>query len=199
MPNGQASTLFGSAQPLFGAPSQSSPTPPASTPAKKDETPDISSLSISAAALGPPLPAYQPPQYLSTIGEYIPPLDDIEMEEDDEEADEFGPEIAEIKDDKWDKILPKTVDEVFETFARKLQSAEYGEKQVLRLVSSLPSSLFPPPSVAHHADYLKIRARRCSITLCLFIPFVQEIIPKSTQHGPETARGRRRHRRLPLL
>lgn len=57
------------------------------------------------------------------------------MEEDADEDgkdDEYGPEIDEIKDDKWDKILPKTVDEVFETFARKLQSAEYGEKQVLR-------------------------------------------------------------------
>jgi pre-rRNA-processing protein TSR4 len=55
----------------------------------------------------------------------------MEMEDDDEN-DEYGPEMAEIKDEKWDKILPKTVDEVFETFARKLQSAEDGEHQVLR-------------------------------------------------------------------
>lgn len=139
--------MFGSAQPLFGAPSQPASAPAPSPPqSKKEDTPDISSLSLSSSSsssLGPPLPAYQPPQYLSTIGEYIPPLDDIEMEEDadEDDKDEYGPEIAEIKDDKWDKILPKTVDEVFETFARKLQSAEYGEKQVLRLV--------PPPTSKH--------------------------------------------------
>jgi pre-rRNA-processing protein TSR4 len=56
----------------------------------------------------------------------------MEMEDDDEN-DEYGPELMDdIKDDKWDKILPKTVDEVFETFARKLHSAEDGEHQVLR-------------------------------------------------------------------
>jgi len=53
--------------------------------------------------------------------------------EDDDENNEYASEIADAKgDDKWDKILPKTVDEVFETFARKLQSAEDGELQVLR-------------------------------------------------------------------
>lgn len=134
IPSGQASSLFGSAQPLFGGPAATSPF---STPAPTEQPPDLSSLAISDSAPSlstshaPPLPAYQPPQYLSTIGEYIPPLDDIEMEDDDA-GDEYAAELAEIKDDKWDKILPKTVDEVFETFARKLQSAEYGEKQVLR-------------------------------------------------------------------
>ena len=53
--------------------------------------------------------------------------------EDDDETDEYAAEISDAKgDEKWDKILPKTVDEVFETFARKLQSAEDGEPQVLR-------------------------------------------------------------------
>jgi pre-rRNA-processing protein TSR4 len=134
MSSGPQSSLFGSAQPLFGAPSPFSSPAPAPTP------PDLSSLSISSPAptpsvstsFCPPLPAYQPPQYLSTIGEYIAPLEDIEMEDDDEN-NEYASEIADAKgDDKWDKILPKTVDEVFETFARKLQSAEDGEHQVLR-------------------------------------------------------------------
>lgn len=52
--------------------------------------------------------------------------------EDDDENDEYGPEMAEIGDEKMDKIFPKNVDEVFETFVRKLQSAENGEHQVLR-------------------------------------------------------------------
>ena len=133
MSSGPQSSLFGSAQPLFGAPSPFLPPAlPAPTP------PDLSSLSISAPSASgssshcPPLPAYQPPQYLSTIGEYIAPLEDIEMEDDDEN-DEYAAEISDAKgDEKWDKILPKTVDEVFETFARKLQSAEDGEHQVLR-------------------------------------------------------------------
>lgn len=134
MSSGPQSTLFGSAQPLFGAPSPFAAAP-ASTSAST--APDLSSLSISsptsagATSHSPPLPAYHPPQYLSTIGEYIPPLEDMEIEDDDEN-DEYGPEMAEIGDEKMDKIFPKTVDEVFETFVRKLQSAENGEHQVLR-------------------------------------------------------------------
>lgn len=129
MPNGQpAGALFGSAQPLFGGPSNSTSSIETTT-----APPDISSLSIaSATTLGPPLPAFQPPQYLSTIGEYIPPPEDAD--DDDDLDDDDDEEMAEFKDEKWEKILPKNVDEVFEAFVRRLQSAEDGDQQVLRWV-----------------------------------------------------------------
>lgn len=123
-PNG--STLFGS-QPLFGA-SQSLSSPSNTT---QPAPPDLASLSISTTtAFKPPLPAFQPPQYLSTIDEYLPPPADIEMESDDDDDDPA--QKAEFAEEGWEKLLPKHVDEVFERFKRRLEGAEGGYRQVLR-------------------------------------------------------------------
>ena len=128
--NGSAASggLFGGAQPLFGT----------STPAATAEAPpDLSSLTISppqpvassSRTLAPPLPAYQPPQYLSTIGEYLaPPSMDIDSESDDED-DNADPSW---KDEQWERLLRKGVDEVFDKYVRRLEAAEDGRSQVLR-------------------------------------------------------------------
>ncbi|WVF68710.1 hypothetical protein IAT40_003482 [Kwoniella sp. CBS 6097] len=130
-PNGSA--LFGSAQPLFGGAS-SSPNPfgaPATTSAPSTtEAPDISKLSIassSSTTLEPPLPAYQPAQYLSTIEEYLIPPDEMDIESDDEDDEEGGAD-----DDNLEKMLNKGADEVFDGFVRRLEGADGGSKQVLR-------------------------------------------------------------------
>ena len=128
--NGSAASggLFGGAQPLFGT----------STPAATAEaSPDLSSLTISpiqpvassSRTLAPPLPAYQPPQYLSTIGEYLaPPSMDIDSESDDDD-DNADPSW---KDEQWERLLRKGVDEVFDKYVRRLEAAEDGRSQVLR-------------------------------------------------------------------
>ncbi|WWD18790.1 hypothetical protein CI109_103245 [Kwoniella shandongensis] len=132
-PNGSA--LFGTAQPLFGAPSSGSN--PFAAPVTSSEAPDLSSLSISSSTpsssttLAPPLPAYQPAQYLSTIEEYIPPVEDMEVEEDEDSDDEAIAQNGGLEE-AWEKILPKGVDEVFENFVRRLEAADGGSKQVLR-------------------------------------------------------------------
>ncbi|WVR06643.1 hypothetical protein IAU60_003675 [Kwoniella sp. DSM 27419] len=136
-PNG--SSLFGNAQPLFGAAASTTlPNPFASTTpsAPVTEAPDMSGLSISAASsstLAPPLPAYQPAQYLTTIEEYIPPVEDMEIESDSDEDDEdAAAQAAEFQDEAFEKMFPKAVDEVFESFVRRLGGADGGAKQVLR-------------------------------------------------------------------
>ncbi|WRT66713.1 uncharacterized protein IL334_003676 [Kwoniella shivajii] len=149
-PNGSA--LFGTAQPLFGAPpSASSPNPFAAPPTSSiDAVPDLSSLTIStpsssSTTLSAPLPAYQPAQYISTIEEYLPPAEDLEMDSDDE--DESEEMKAELQDDTWEKMLPRHVDEVFQGFVRRLESADGGTKQVLRYELGgmpLPYSSFSP-------------------------------------------------------
>ncbi|WVQ84403.1 hypothetical protein IAT38_006555 [Cryptococcus sp. DSM 104549] len=137
-PNGSA--LFGSAQPLFGgAASAANPFAAPTTTTPADPVPDLASLTISeplppsgpSTTLAPPLPAYQPPQYLSTIEEYLIPPEDVEMDSDSDE-DETPEQAAEWKEDGWEKLLPKGVDEVFEAFVRRLGQADGGKKQVLR-------------------------------------------------------------------
>jgi pre-rRNA-processing protein TSR4 len=133
------STLFGSAQPLFGA----APSNPFAAPSST--TPDISSLSLAPSApaatspalaksmtQAPPLPAYQPPLYLSTIDEYLLPPPDVEMESDSDDDEQDEEEAKAFAGEKWEKVLPKGVDEVFERFVRRLENADGGRKQVLR-------------------------------------------------------------------
>lgn len=144
--NAAAPGLFGSAQPLFGAaasnpfaapaaaPSEPSP---ASPPKAEAPTADVASLSITenlseALTLAPPLPAYQPPLYISTIDEYLPYPEtdsDVDIESDDDETPE---QKAEWREDGWDKILPKNVDDIFERFVSRLAGAEDASNQVLR-------------------------------------------------------------------
>ncbi|WWC62959.1 uncharacterized protein I303_105557 [Kwoniella dejecticola CBS 10117] len=139
-PNG---ALFGSSQPLFGAATSSSPNPfassapvPAPQQSSSEAIPDVSKLSLSDApststTLGPPIPAYQPAQYLSTIEEYIPPAEDVDFES-DSEIDGDEDMKATMLDDTWERMLPKHLDEVFQQFVRKLESSDGGQKQVLR-------------------------------------------------------------------
>jgi pre-rRNA-processing protein TSR4 len=137
--------LFGGSQPLFGAaaanpfaapsptPASSSSQPPASP--KKEEVPTaaVASLSLSdPVTYAPPLPAYQPPQYITTMDEYLPiPEEDSDVDVDSDE-DEAPEQKAEWREGGWDKLLPKSVDDIFERFARRLASAEDASNQVLR-------------------------------------------------------------------
>ncbi|OCF75505.1 hypothetical protein I204_04361 [Kwoniella mangroviensis CBS 8886] len=140
-PNG--STLFGSAQPLFGAaPSNPfAPTSPPSAPvppSTDSATADLSKLSISpspssSTTLSPPIPAYQPAQYLTTIDEYLPPPDEVEYEssdDDDENADEELKGV--MMDDNLERLFSQKVDEVFQRFVKRLEGSDGGLKQVLR-------------------------------------------------------------------
>ncbi|WOO83349.1 ribosome small subunit biogenesis protein [Vanrija pseudolonga] len=129
--------LFGGGQPLFGAaPSNPfgapSPAPAAAAAAAAPTTP-LASLKIGEpSTLAPPLPAYQPAQYLTTIDEYLPlpgSDDESDIESDEDEAPEAK---AEWRDEGWEKLLPKGVDDIFERFVRRLESAEDGASQVLR-------------------------------------------------------------------
>ncbi|RSH90789.1 hypothetical protein EHS25_009964 [Saitozyma podzolica] len=157
-----AATLFGSqANPL------ASPAPPTSA-----ETPDIASLSLSSdtsvagpsKTLSPPLPAYQPPQYLSTIAEYLPIPEDVEMDaaDDDDETEE---QKAEWRNERFESLLPRGMDPVFERFVRRIDSAEDGSTQVMRYdlggvplpyssSSPLTKKLFPtlPPTKPDDED-----------------------------------------------
>ncbi|ODN74070.1 hypothetical protein L202_07538 [Cryptococcus amylolentus CBS 6039] len=133
------SALFGSGQPLFGA---AAPSPFAAPSVSTDPTSALSALSINeeeaapiiagpSKTFTPPLPAYHPVQYLSTIEEYIPPAeDDVSIASSDD--DETPEQKAEWHEDGWEKILPKRTDEVFELFVGRLESAEDGKRQVLR-------------------------------------------------------------------
>lgn len=129
--------LFGAQQPLFGAAAPNPFAAPAAPAESKPEAPaaQLEKLEISApepVSHGPPLPAYLPAQYLATIDEYLPPPEsDSDLDSDDE--DESPEQAAEWRDaDGWDKILPKSVDDVFEKFVRRLETAEDGRSQVLR-------------------------------------------------------------------
>jgi pre-rRNA-processing protein TSR4 len=81
--------------------------------------------------LSPPLPAYQPPQYLATIAEYLPIPEDVEMDADDDD-DETEEQKAEWRDERFESLLPRGMDPVFERFLRRIDSAEEGSTQVLR-------------------------------------------------------------------
>nr|XP_019003909.1 uncharacterized protein I203_03064 [Kwoniella mangroviensis CBS 8507]OCF67370.1 hypothetical protein I203_03064 [Kwoniella mangroviensis CBS 8507] len=140
-PNG--STLFGSAQPLFGAALSNpfAPTSPPSAPvppSTDSATADLFKLSISpspssSTTLSPPIPAYQPAQYLTTIDEYLPPPDEVEYEssdDDDENADEELKGV--MMDDNLERLFSQKVDEVFQRFVKRLEGSDGGLKQVLR-------------------------------------------------------------------
>lgn len=126
------SSLFGADAPLFGASTTSTPSWSAS-PAP----PDLSSLSIASSSsnvsLAPPLPAYQPPQFLSTIDEYLPPPEEMDVDDDDDDEAPGGQNGW--RDERWEQLLPKHMDAVFDRFVRRLETAEDGSTQVLRSVS----------------------------------------------------------------
>lgn len=107
--------------------------------------------STPSVRYGPPAPAYQPAQYITTFEEYIPRLDHpshadrkatgVPKEQQkylkqgggdavdgDRSAATGGPA------EQWERVLPKGVDEVFERFLNRLNDAEGGEEQVLRWV-----------------------------------------------------------------
>ena len=126
-----APSLFGSAQPLFGAAASSNPFSSSSS-----EPPDVSRLSLEPASsfshsLAPPLPAYQPAQYLSTLDEYLPDPedDDMSVDEDDGQTEE---QKQEFRDERWEQLLPGHMDEVFERFVKRLHNADSASNQVLR-------------------------------------------------------------------
>lgn len=129
--------LFG-AQPLFGAAAPNPFAAPAPAEKKEEQAAPAAEMAKLEIEEGepvvhqPPLPAYLPAQYLSTIDEYLPPPDSDDGDISDDE-DESPEQAAEWRDaDGWDKILPKSVDDVFEKFVRRLESAEDGRAQVLR-------------------------------------------------------------------
>lgn len=145
----------------FGNPFSAAPSEPAPT---EEQSPDLSSLSINSPAeaappaqpqagpsrppvtYGPPIPAYQPPQYLSTFDEYIPRPDAggkgklAQYVEDGEKAGRKAGLAQDAADasgggagaEQWERVLPKGVDEVFERFVSRLEDAEGGDDQVLR-------------------------------------------------------------------
>ena len=94
--------------------------------------PDISSLTISPSSTtyAPPILAYQPSQYLTTIDEYLPPPERMDIDD----VEETGPE-ADFRNERWEQLLPKHMDEVFERYVKRLQGAEDGAGQVLRSVT----------------------------------------------------------------
>jgi pre-rRNA-processing protein TSR4 len=139
-----AGGLFGGQQPLFGAappnpfaaaepaPATAPETTAAAAPAEK-----LAALTIGeSTTLAPPLPAYQPAQYLATIDEYLPEPgaasdDESDVESDEDETPEMKAEWRE--ETGWDKLLPKSVDDIFTRFVRRLETAEEGgDAQVLR-------------------------------------------------------------------
>ncbi|KAK4685357.1 pre-rRNA-processing protein TSR4, partial [Tremellales sp. Uapishka_1] len=142
----KSSMLFGNGPSLFGAASLNPFGAPSSTVAASNPLavsmpsstpPDLSALSISPSmkltTLAPPLPAYQPPLYLTTIEEYLLPTPEVEMESDDESEEEETPEEKEgWQNTTWETLIPKHVDEVFERFVRRLGGADGGSRQVLR-------------------------------------------------------------------
>ena len=129
-------SLFGSSQPLFGV---------SSSKASSDESdlipPNLSTLSIispspsnpssSGITWKPPLSAYHPCQYLSTVDEYLPDPEDEDMDKYDDE-DETSEQKAEFRDARFEQLLPQHMDEVFERFVRRLQNADGASSQVLR-------------------------------------------------------------------
>jgi pre-rRNA-processing protein TSR4 len=109
-------------------------------------------VSIPSITFAPPLPAYQPPQYLSTFEEYIPRPDikstaQHQLENRGEKAGRKASAAEDAKQsangggagggggggaEQWERVLPKGVDEVFERFVNRLNEAEGGDDQVLR-------------------------------------------------------------------
>ena len=112
-------SLFGSGQPLFGGPQT----------AQQADPPDLASFSLqpkASTSYAPPLPAYQPPQYLTTVDEYLATPEDVDMDEDDEDNQ------MDLRNERWEQLLPKHMDEVFERYVKRLKDADGGTGQVLR-------------------------------------------------------------------
>lgn len=123
---------------LFGAPSGGlfggTPTANPFAASATKETPDIASLSIagpSSSTLQQPHPAYWPAQYLATVDEYLPPPEEMDIDEDDD-ADETPEQKAEWRDERFQQMLSKGVDPLFERFVRRLADADGASEQVLR-------------------------------------------------------------------
>jgi pre-rRNA-processing protein TSR4 len=93
----------------------------------------LSNLSISSAStstLSPPHPAYQPPQYLSTTDEYLPPPEEVDLDSDDDE--QSPEEKAEWRDERFEQLFPSGVDPLFERFVKRISEADGAGGQVLR-------------------------------------------------------------------
>ena len=131
-----SSSLFGGNQNLFHSSED-----PLALPSDNIKPPDLSKLTINSPSYcyEPPLPAYQPAQYLSTIEEYMTPTQDVDM--DDDEIDETPELKAEWRDARWEQLLPKHVDVIFERFIRRLENAEDGSQQLLRYVDCIPDGI----------------------------------------------------------
>lgn len=150
------------------APAKEEVTAAAATNASSDPVPSFSALSVETppttsqnAAVGPstptvtyapPIPAYQPAQYISTFEEYVPRLDHPTHASRKGVSKEYEKFIKQADDEdeggkgksgggggegggpaeQWERVLPKGVDEVFERFVNRLKEAEDGEQQVLR-------------------------------------------------------------------
>lgn len=127
---------------LFGAPTSglfgAAPANPfaTTTPATTANTPDIASLSLapaSSSSLAPPHPAYWPAQYLYTTDEYLPPPEEVDYDSDDDK-NESAEQKAEWRDERFQQMLTKGIDPLFERFVRRLADAEGASEQVLRYV-----------------------------------------------------------------
>lgn len=118
---GPGAGLFGSAASPFGQ-----------DKVAEESSPDLSTLSITptSTTLAPPHPAYLPAQYITTIDEYLPPPEDVDMDDDDE--DESAEQTAEWRDERFEQMLTKGIDPLFERFVRRLGDAEGARGQVLR-------------------------------------------------------------------
>ena len=53
---------------------------------------------------------------------------------DDEQHEETPAQKAEWRDARWEQLLPKHVDVIFERFVTRLENADGGTQQVLRCV-----------------------------------------------------------------
>jgi pre-rRNA-processing protein TSR4 len=104
----------------------------------------MSALSLeppTSTSLAPPHPAYLPAQYLSTIDEYLAPPDDVDMDDGDaSDADEPAEQKAEWRDERFEQMLTKGIDPLFERFVRRLGDAEGARGQVLRSVETFVES-----------------------------------------------------------
>jgi pre-rRNA-processing protein TSR4 len=96
----------------------------------------VAALSIepaTATSLAAPHPAYWPAQYLSTTDEYLPPPEQVDYDS-DHDKDESAEQKAEWRDERFQQMLTKGIDPLFERFVRRLADAEGAAEQVLRCV-----------------------------------------------------------------
>ncbi|RXK36268.1 hypothetical protein M231_06472 [Tremella mesenterica] len=115
-------------QPTTSPPAMSNPSTTSSqtipsSNLSKDTSPTSPSTTITYS---PPYPAYQPPQYLTTTGEYLPPPTSSSS------ASSEGPDDPSWKDEQWERLLRKGVDEVLQRFVARLSNAQGAQGHVLR-------------------------------------------------------------------